>query len=635
MIDRFVPPVGLAILLFALFMPLAAAEDATKPATEALLKPAVPRGLGVNIHFTDPRPGEMKMLAEAGFTWVRMDFSWDGTERVKGEYDFSAYDRLLAALEEHKIRALLILDYHSRFYDEGLSPHSDEGRKAMARWAAAAAKRFQGRGILWEMYNEPNISFWKPKPNVGDYAMLALDVGKALREAAPGEMYIGPATSRIDTPFLEACFKAGLLDYWCAVSVHPYRQTPPETAADEYTRLRALVDQYAPKGKHVPILSGEWGYSAAWRDYDEVKQGKYLPRQWLVNLANDVPLSIWYDWHDDGSDPKEPEHHFGVVKHDYFADREGVYDPKPAYLAAKTLTTQLAGSRFERRLAVGGPEDYVLAFAKDNELRLAAWTTADAPRAVTIPGSPGKYRVTGHTGEPLPAAAADAQGLRLTLSDAPQYVVPQNDPKAKRILFLGNSITLHGPAPQIGWDGNWGMAASTREKDYVHVLADSLAKLWGTAPVLRIDNLADFERHYDTYDLNAGLDKYLDFKPDVVVVAIGENVATLGSDDAKARYKASFTRLLQALADNGRPKIFVRSCFWPEEVRDDIMRESCKRVGGVFVDIGALGKVESNYARSERSIAHAGVAGHPGDKGMKAIADALLGAMTAADKQTP
>ena len=36
--------------------------------------------------------------------------------------------------------------------------------------------------------------------------------------------------------------------------------------------------------------------------------------------------------------------------------------------------------------------------------------------------------------------------------------------KAGRVLFLGNSITLHGPAPAIGWEGNWGMAASTVRK---------------------------------------------------------------------------------------------------------------------------------------------------------------------------
>jgi beta-galactosidase GanA len=53
---------------------------------------------GVNIHFTDPKPGEMKMLADTGFKWVRMDLNWGGTERKKGEYDFRAYDRLMTAL---------------------------------------------------------------------------------------------------------------------------------------------------------------------------------------------------------------------------------------------------------------------------------------------------------------------------------------------------------------------------------------------------------------------------------------------------------------------------------------------------------------------------------------------------------
>lgn len=49
----------------------------------------------------------------------------------------------------------------------------------------------------------------------------------------------------------------------------------------------------------------------------------------------------------------------------------------------------------------------------------------------------------------------------------------EGDGKTK-VLFIGNSITNHRPAPEIGWFGNYGMAASAKEKDYVHVAASLL-----------------------------------------------------------------------------------------------------------------------------------------------------------------
>src|SRR3989442_4646158 len=128
--------------------------------------PAIPEGIGVNIHFTDPKPGEMKMLAAAGFRWVRMDFYWQRTEVAKGRYDFTPYDRLMNQLDQYNIRALLILDYANKLYDDGVAPYTDEGRRAFAQWAAASAQHFRGRGILWEIYNEPNIGFWTPHPSV-------------------------------------------------------------------------------------------------------------------------------------------------------------------------------------------------------------------------------------------------------------------------------------------------------------------------------------------------------------------------------------------------------------------------------------------------------------------------------------
>jgi hypothetical protein len=437
------------VCTFTAFVSLAIATIAQAGA--GIPKLIIPDGAGVNIHFTDARPGELEMLKAAGFKWIRMDFSWSAIEKQKGAYDFSAYDRLLASLDKVGIHAMLILDYANPLYDSNLSPHTDEGRAAFAKWAAASVVHFKGRGVLWEMYNEPN-GFWRPTPNIDNYVTLALETGKAIRAAAADETYIGPGLSGFDWTWFEACFKAGLLEYWSAVTVHPYRQSAPETAAEDYRHLRAMIERYAPKGKAIPILSGEWGYSSVWAGMNPESQGKMLPRQWLTNISNDVPLSIWYDWHDDGPDPKEGEHHFGTVLHDYHDGRDPVYDPKPAYLAAKTYTTQLAGFKFNKRLMTGSPaEEYVLLFEKGEDVRVVAWTTSSKPHPIVILASAGSFAVTSHTGEKLAPITADAKGLPITLTDAPQYLSPEMPNDLLRVAAAWQraplEIRAEAPAP--------------------------------------------------------------------------------------------------------------------------------------------------------------------------------------------
>src|SRR5204863_6907432 len=129
-----------------------------------------------------------------------------------------------------------------------------------------------------------------------------------------------------------------------------------ENVATEYAKLRELIASYQrpggsdaeiQTGSNIPIISGEWGYSSAWRGMNEEKQAVMLARQFLTNAANGIPVSIWYDWRDDGADPKEAEHHFGLVRNEYRSGQTPVYEVKPAYLAAKTLLTHFAGYRFE------------------------------------------------------------------------------------------------------------------------------------------------------------------------------------------------------------------------------------------------------------------------------------------------
>jgi len=193
-----------------------------------------------------------------------------------------------------------------------------------------------------------------------------------------------------------------------------------------------------------------------------------------------------------------------------------------------------------------------------------------------------------------------------------------------RILYLGNSITLHAPAPHIGWTGNWGMAASAKEKDYVHLLTADIAKTAKTQPETMVRNIADFERGHAMYDIAEQLKPELDFHADLIILAIGENVAESASDESRDTYRAAFSKLIDELKSHGSPTIFVRSSFWPNPAKDEIMRDVAEKAGATFVDISKLGRDEVNAARAERKFEHDGVAGHPGDKGMRAIADALF-----------
>lgn len=197
----------------------------------------------------------------------------------------------------------------------------------------------------------------------------------------------------------------------------------------------------------------------------------------------------------------------------------------------------------------------------------------------------------------------------------------------RKVLFLGNSITRHGPKADIDWSGNWGMAASAEAKDYVHLVTAGLAAKSGAAPETMVKNIADFERAHAGYDIAGKLREAIDFQADLIIVAIGENVPALKTPEEQAAFQESVTKLLTALKAGRHPVLLVRSCFWKNSAKDQALRQASTTAGGRFVDISALAGDESLYARSERPFKHAGVANHPGDKGMAAIAAALLEAL--------
>lgn len=250
------------------------------------------------------------------------------------------------------------------------------------------------------------------------------------------------------------------------------------------------------------------------------------------------------------------------------------------------------------------------------------------PRLPTVPAAPSK------PSEPVTLVPYGCTKFRISM--LPVTAEPEVTPKAiHKILFLGNSITLHGPKADIGWSGNWGMAASSEDKDYVHLVTRAIAEHTGVKPEIRVRNIADFERNYAGYDVDGQLHDLFAFDPDLVVLAIGENVPALATDDAKAQFKAGVMRILDCALAKRHPLVVVRSCFWPDDAKDRMLNEACRDAGAIWVDANPIGRDPANAARSERSISHDGVAAHPGDRGMKAIADAIVTATLQRGAATP
>ena len=183
------------------------------------------------------------------------------------------------------------------------------------------------------------------------------------------------------------------------------------------------------------------------------------------------------------------------------------------------------------------------------------------------------------------------------------------------ILFLGNSLTLHAPAPDIGWMGNWGMAASEPTKDYAHVLA---AKFPG-ARQTEI-NLGAFETSYRTFDLKA-LDSLVATGPDLVVVELGDNVSDVSD------YQTYYGKLIDRLASKTNARILCTSTWFRKRDIDLAVHDACKSAGARYVDLSPISGNPANQAGSERVVGNSGVAGHPGDRGMRAVAAILYDAL--------
>jgi hypothetical protein len=332
---------------------------------------------GVCTHFGQHKhklPETFELIRNMGATWIRDEISWGGVERKKGEYTFDRYfDGYMEAAGKRGLRPLIIFDYGNGLYDKGEAPKSPEAVAAFVGYCKALMTRYAAVCQNWEVWNEPNIFFWKPKPNVEDYTALMKAVYPEAKEVNPKATIVGVCTAGTDMKFIEGVLKLGGGKFMDAISVHPYRYPRSPEASDflgEMRRLKAML------GKHgigeMKVWLTEFGYPTQTdpRGVSQARSAAYLVRTSLHALTLPYVERLFiYDFQDDGTDPKYNEHNFGLVRLDG--------TPKVAYAAHNTMVRMVGAKRFVRAVEAG-KDAIAYEFADDKGKVIAAWPKEQA-----------------------------------------------------------------------------------------------------------------------------------------------------------------------------------------------------------------------------------------------------------------
>lgn len=196
-----------------------------------------------------------------------------------------------------------------------------------------------------------------------------------------------------------------------------------------------------------------------------------------------------------------------------------------------------------------------------------------------------------------------------------------------RWLAFGNSITQHGVCNY--WWNNIGMAASTEEKDYFHLVLRQLEKKHGQVNALR-QNIGLWE--IQATDRTEVLDVYNDCLKeswDLITLQFGENIqdTTTFAQDCEEMLNHIKTRAPKS-------RIVMLGNLWERGDCEKMKQAAAKKYGIEYIYMdeikdnkeyeSSIGATVYDAEGNPHKIEHQGVANHPDDRGMQYIADAIL-----------
>ena len=309
----------------------------------------------------------MKMIQEAGITWVKQQFLWEEIEQPrKGQYfdtkynqnTWDKYDEIVKLAEASGLRIIARVDRppvwarsdkeHAERPPDSLDDYGD--------FLFTIASRYKGRVNHFQVWNEPNLGEeWTGKPDPAAYAELLKVASTRLKQANP-EVQVLSAPLAINTEngplhlneidFLDQLYQAGARSSFDILSANAYgMDKPPADGPSKNTLnfrrvelLRQVMEKHGDGGKAVWF--NEYGWNASpkdmpkedliWQRVTEKQQSdwtvegvQYARKNWPWAGV----FCTWYFREVGDVPPTRSEYYFRLVDPDF--------TPRPVYNAIK------------------------------------------------------------------------------------------------------------------------------------------------------------------------------------------------------------------------------------------------------------------------------------------------------------
>ena len=181
-----------------------------------------------------------------------------------------------------------------------------------------------------------------------------------------------------------------------------------------------------------------------------------------------------------------------------------------------------------------------------------------------------------------------------------------------KVLYVGNSIAKHAPSPKLNWFNNCGMAASSVEKDYIHLLQSKIKKIHPDA-AFSILQVANYEREFYTRNPEDYYMAAKEFKPDLVIMFFGANVAKeyYTTENPPKTFEKAYEDLRNFLVDGRDVFVMHSQGFFINPSLDSEKENVAKKHHDAFVNLEEMRELSETHGRFN----------HPSDYGMQVIAD--------------